>query len=123
MELRGNAAYRAQHADKGVQHMQPGAGQPAAGRFLWRQSPARGDLLRVLVTVVAFDMKDRTQLAAGDDVAQCAQRWPKAPVVADGEDDAGLTAGIEHARRVGAAQGEWLFAKHLFACSGAGDDL
>ena len=68
-------------------------------------------------------MKDRTQLAAGDDVAQCAHRWPEAPVVADGEDDAGLAAGIEHARRVGAAQGERLFAKHLFACSSAGDDL
>ena len=91
--------------------MQPGAGQPAAGRFLRRQSPAAGDLLGVFVAVVPFDMKDRTELAARERFAQRAYRWPEAPVMADGEDDAGRTAGTEHARRVARTSAPAAFRK------------
>src|ERR1700733_11275403 len=103
--------------------MKSGSGQSAAGRFLRRQPPAGDDFLRILVAVMAFDVKDGAELAACDDVAQRAHRRPEAPVVADRERDAGLAASQEHPRSIGAMQRERLLAEYLFSCGSAGDDL
>src|ERR1700727_1329016 len=63
-----------EQADKGIEHMQAGAGQPAAWRFLGRQPPAFSDLLGVFVAVVTLDVKQRSELSASGDLAQRGHR-------------------------------------------------
>ena len=71
--------------------------------------------LRVFVAVVTFDVEDRPELAARQRFAQRADRWPEAPVMADGEHHAGVAAGAEHPRRVGARQRQRLLAEDLLS--------
>ena len=72
---------------------------------------------------MAFDVQEGSQLSAGNDVSQRAQRRPEAPVVSDREQDAGLATGVEHPRGVGAMQRERFLAEYLLARGSAGDDL
>src|SRR5690348_7956346 len=60
-------------------------------------------------------MKDGAELAAACNLAQQTQRRPEAPVVSDGEYDAGSTTRLEHARSMLAPQRQRLFAEYLLA--------
>ena len=70
-----------------------------------------------------LDVKDGAEFAARDGVAQRGHRWPEAAIVSDREHCARLPAGVEHPRRIGAAERQRLFAEHLFSRGGAGHHL
>ena len=68
-------------------------------------------------------MEDGPQFSAGNDLAQRLHRRPEASILTDRERNPGLTAGVEHLLGVRAVQRQRLFAEHVLACGGTGDDL
>ena len=72
---------------------------------------------------MALDVKDGAEFAARDNVAQRGHRWPEAAIVSDRERDARFATGVEHPRRIGAAERQRFFAEHLFSRGGAGHHL
>ena len=124
LKLRIDLAHRPQHADEGIEHVQAGAGQPAARRFLRRQPPARGDCLasfrcccglRHEGCVPSSPLATMSRSARID--GQNRRLCPTASVTPASRQ------AREHARRVGAMQRQRLFAEHLLARGGAGDHL
>src|SRR5260221_1420924 len=103
--------------------MRARSGHAAARGFLGREPPAAGNLVRVLVAEMAFEVQDLPELAALDRAPECLHRGPQAPVVPDAEHHAGARARGYHDLRVGFGQRERLFAEDVFARERARDDL
>src|SRR5258706_621681 len=96
----------------------------AAGRgLLGRGPPGGGNLVRVFVAEVAFEVQDLPELAALDRAPECLHRGPQAPVVPDAEHHAGARARVDHDLRVGFGQRERFFAEDVLARERARDDL
>ena len=110
-------------SDERVEHMQAGAREPAAGRFFLERAPAAGDLVRVLVAVVALDVQQPAEPLFGENALQRPHGRPEAPVMPDRQHHAGALAGPDHRARVGCAQRERLFAEDMLAGSRRGDGL
>src|SRR6266850_2371682 len=103
--------------------MQAGARESTAGRFFLQRAPAAGDLVRVLVAVVALDVQQLAEPPFGEDALQRAHGRPEAPVVPDGQYHAGALACLDHRARVGCAQRERLLAEDVLAGLRRGDSL
>ncbi len=95
----------------------------AARRFLGREPPAAGNLVRVFVAEVALEVQDLPELAAVDRAPKCLHRGPQAPVVPDAEHHSGAGARGYHDLRVRFGQRERLFAEDVLARERARDDL
>src|SRR5256886_3406713 len=78
VQLRVHALHGAAQSDERVEHMQAGALEPAAGRFFLERAPAAGDLVRVLVAVVALDVQQPAELLFGENAFQRAHSRPEA---------------------------------------------
>src|SRR6266849_6544031 len=109
--------------DERVEDVQARSGHSAARGFLGREPPAAGNLVRVLVAEMAFEVQDLPELAALDRAPECLHRGPQAPVVPDAEHHAGARARAYHDLRVDFGQRERLFAEDVLARERARDDL
>src|ERR1700681_1243191 len=92
--------------------MQSATCQPTARRLFRGEPPAHQDVVRVLVAIVAFDMKYGAKFAARDHIAQRTHRGPEAAIVPDGKCDTRFSAGFEHTSSIGLAQRKRLFTEH-----------
>ena len=106
---------RPAQTDQGVDHMQPGAGHAAAGRFARVVAPAAFHPRRVLVGEMAFDVQHLADRAAGHHPLELAHRREAALIVAEAERHAGLGAGGNGACRFRARERQRLFAPHRLA--------
>src|SRR5258708_14224620 len=67
--------------DERVEDVQARSGHSAARGFPGREPPAAGNLVRVLVAEMAFEVQDLPELAALDRAPKPLHRGPQAPVV------------------------------------------
>src|SRR6266852_3407295 len=118
-----HAPHRPRQADECVEDVQARPGHSAARGFLGREPPAAGNLVRVFVAEVAFEVQDLPELAAVNRAPKCLHRGPQAPVVPDAEHHAGAGARGYHDLRVRFGQRERCFAEDVLARERARDDL
>ena len=123
VEPRMHAPHRSAQSDERIEDMQAGARESTAGRFFLERAPAAGDLVRVLVAVVALDVQQPAEPPFGEHGLQRAHGRPEAPVMPDCQHHAGALAGPDHRARVGCAQRERLLAEDVLAGLRRGDGL